>query len=100
MRPTPLATLLALALVVPTSGCDNVSSSDDWVELDAGIWHTCGIKTDGSIECWGAGLETAPCNYTDRACGQGIAPEGTYQAVAAAEVWRRNRLVVINLSAR
>ncbi len=74
MRTTPLAALLALVLVAPTSGCDTVSSTDDWALLDAGIWHTCGIKTDGSIECWGAGLETSPCNYTDRACGQGLPP--------------------------
>ena len=40
--------------------------------IDAGTFHTCGIRTDGTIACWGIdGL------------GQSSAPEGGFTAVAA-----------------
>jgi hypothetical protein len=28
-------------------------SDGDWVEVSAGSYHTCGIKTDGALFCWG-----------------------------------------------
>jgi alpha-tubulin suppressor-like RCC1 family protein len=31
-----------------------VGDDDDWVAVTSGVsWHTCGLKTDGSLWCWG-----------------------------------------------
>ncbi len=35
--------------------CDDADASIDicWASLSGGKFHTCGVKTDGSVECWG-----------------------------------------------
>jgi alpha-tubulin suppressor-like RCC1 family protein len=37
------------AVVTPT----RVGNWDDWVEIEGGRSHTCGIRRDGSLWCWG-----------------------------------------------
>jgi Regulator of chromosome condensation (RCC1) repeat len=32
---------------------DDDTSPGEWIAVDAGDEHTCGIHTDGSVECWG-----------------------------------------------
>ena len=47
-----------------------------WVELAAGVWHNCGIKSDGSVECWGSnnfGESTAPAGTFSRVDGSCVA---------------------------
>ena len=43
-----------------------------YTAVATGRWHTCGLRTDGSIKCWGA-----------NSWGQADAPPGAYTAVAA-----------------
>ena len=31
-----------------------VGSAADWLEVSAGNWHTCAVKTDQTLWCWGA----------------------------------------------
>ena len=31
----------------------SVGTDKDWAEISSGLLHTCGIKTDGSLYCWG-----------------------------------------------
>ena len=40
--------------------------------MSAGHLHTCGIKTNGSVACWGRNLE-----------GQSTPPAGTFTALGA-----------------
>ena len=42
---------------------------DSFVEVDAGLWQSCGINTAGEVLCWG-------CQGND--LGQCDAPEGTF----------------------
>jgi len=37
----------------PVVGAGGGSAFDDWVELSAGTDHTCGVRADGSLWCWG-----------------------------------------------
>ncbi|MCL4395054.1 MAG: RCC1 domain-containing protein, partial [Chloroflexi bacterium] len=84
-----LSALILLALSIPgaaaaeggtlTSG-EEVSGSRLPERISAGLAHTCGIKTDGSVACWGAGTSntgTYP-NY-----GQAMQPSGTFLQVSA-----------------
>ena len=50
------------------------ASSSEFKDLEAGSWHTCGLRTDDTIVCWG-----------DNTHGQADAPAGQYIAVTAGE---------------
>ena len=56
--------------VAPAAGFIAVSAGDD---------HTCGLRTTGAIECWGANAHF----YTGEYTGQSDAPEGKFVAVSA-----------------
>jgi len=44
-------------------------------QITAGGFHTCGLKSDGSAICWGAGKTNTGNNYE---YGQSIVPSGTF----------------------
>jgi len=48
------------------------SAADTFTDVSAGGWHSCGLRVDGTIECWGYEVprRTAP-------------PSGTFSAVSA-----------------
>jgi len=67
---TFLAALAALVAVAPGEGRAAGTAA---VSVDAGPFlHTCGVKTDGTIACWG-----------DNRFGQTDAPTGTFTSVSA-----------------
>jgi hypothetical protein len=44
-------------------GQDHLSSSQDWIQVAAGLNHACGLHQDGVVECWGEsalGLTSPP----------------------------------------
>ena len=43
-----------------------------FVSVSAGHTHTCGIRTNGSVACWGLGLD-----------GQASPPDGAFTSVSA-----------------
>ena len=51
------------------------SSDEDWLMVSSGGVHTCGVKLDGSIECWGCkeGWDYGQCSV----------PAGTFLSVSA-----------------
>lgn len=49
--------------------------------LVAGKYHTCAIRADGTLGCWGAG-ETNVCGNDDIDCGQSLPPEGQFEQVS------------------
>ena len=48
------------------------ASPDPFSQVSAGYWHTCGLRTDGSLACWG-----------DNYWGQATPPTGTFTEVSA-----------------
>jgi len=52
--------------------CDGEPDSDCWQGVAAGWLHSCGVRGDGTLACWG-----------DDRFGQSSPPAGTYSAVAA-----------------
>jgi alpha-tubulin suppressor-like RCC1 family protein len=57
----------------------HLSSDSDWVAISCGWYHSCGLKSDGSIECWGCetpGTGSDLFILYDR--GQCDPPEGTF----------------------
>jgi len=67
----PIGTLASLALGAGCTG-SQVSSTADWIAVEAGWTHTCGIHDDGSVECWG-----------DDTYGQSTPPEGAFTSLSA-----------------
>src|ERR1017187_6640148 len=64
---------------IPDAGPGMVNSpgsttTHDFTSVSAGVWHTCGLKTDGTIVCWGVN------NF-----GESTPPPGTFTAVSAGE---------------
>ena len=65
-----------------TGQCPHIESSEfrmsdlEYQAIDAGKNHTCGIKLDNTIECWG-----------DNTHGQTNAPEGQFLSVSAGGVY-------------
>ena len=53
--------------VVPLKG-------DAFVSVSAGEWHTCAVRVDGTVACWGGG-------YNDY--GQATPPEGKFASVSS-----------------
>ena len=49
-----------------------------YTAVSAGSLHTCGLRTDGTITCWGGNVDGG-----DNYWGQAIAPDGRYTAVSA-----------------
>lgn len=47
-----------------------------FVQVSVGIAHSCAVKTDGSVACWGAGKTSDGCGTTLE-CGQSMPPPGT-----------------------
>jgi hypothetical protein len=50
----------------------------------AGDNHACGIREDGTIACWGAGLVDRGCQVTNTGydCGQSLPPPGVFEQVS------------------
>lgn len=55
-----------------------------FMHVAAGALHTCGVKTDGTVACWGAGTTADDCQDPVMACGQSIPPtDSDFVQVAA-----------------
>jgi Ca2+-binding RTX toxin-like protein len=78
-----LTAVAALSLpLLSSSPVDAAAASDGAsvagaavTSISAGFGHTCGIRTDGTLACWGRNLE-----------GQASPPAGTFTAVSADEL--------------
>lgn len=49
-----LATTDRYETLVPTPSPLRVGTATDWISVDAGYAHTCGVRSSGSLWCWGA----------------------------------------------
>jgi alpha-tubulin suppressor-like RCC1 family protein len=72
--------------------CDQFANSGQsvppigtFVQVAAGSNHSCALRADGTIACWGAGKKVGgTCVTADLECGQSIPPvEGGFVEVAA-----------------
>lgn len=59
-----------------------------FTQLALGNLHSCGLRPDGSVECWGVGTRASPCepgfgSGGNPNCGQAMPPAGRFLAVAA-----------------
>ncbi len=82
-----------IGLIVALAGCDQVFSLDrddlpagDWASVASGDRHTCGIKLDGTLWCWGAnthgqlGIDAVDAEDP-------IQPEAAVPTQVGAETW-------------
>lgn len=61
----------------------SVPPAGTFLHVAAGITTTCGIRTDGTLACWGAGTESSSACGTDIGrCGQALPPPGAFSEVA------------------
>ena len=52
----------------------------------AGGFHTCGVRTDGSVECWGSNEDVG-----GNEVGQATPPSGEFASVSAGWVHKEER---------
>jgi alpha-tubulin suppressor-like RCC1 family protein len=87
--------VLAIVLLTTTAvGCtidplpprpapDVVPPGIRYSQVSAGGNHTCGVKTDGTVACWGSNNEFA----SDKVVGQAEPPGGTFTSVSAGDCY-------------
>ena len=51
-----------------------------WLSVDAGYFHTCAIRGDGTVACWGSNSDRESSTYH---VGQASPPPGTFRSVSA-----------------
>ena len=51
---TPVVTLVATESARVDRPESVPSSSGSFASVSAGVFHTCGVRTDGAVECWGS----------------------------------------------
>jgi alpha-tubulin suppressor-like RCC1 family protein len=71
-----------LLIVVACSGLIAAPQAFAYKQIAAGGYHTCGLKNDGSVTCWGAGTTNAG-DESEYQHGQSIAPSGTFTQISA-----------------
>jgi len=69
-----------LLIVVAWSGLIAAPQAFAYKQITAGGSHTCGLKSDGSAICWGAGKTNAEINNEH---GQSTVPSGTFTQLSA-----------------
>ena len=60
----------------------SIAPPGEFVQLSVGQFHSCGVKTDGTVACWGAGDEMGDCSGDLDTCAQSVPPPGTFAQVA------------------
>jgi alpha-tubulin suppressor-like RCC1 family protein len=60
--------------------CDNAGS---FTKISVSNFHSCGIRADGTVSCWGHGTNTSSCATYPYHCGQSIPPAGQFVDIAA-----------------
>jgi len=53
-----------------------------FLSVAVGANHSCGVKTDGTVACWGAGTADVGCPDTGVDCRQSRPPAGTFAQVS------------------
>ena len=59
-------------LELPDCGLEGRPTAGSFVSVSAGVYHTCGVRSDGSVACWG-----------DNEDGQSTPPAGSFVSVSA-----------------
>ena len=75
-----VAAITAIAYTVYNNDT-SASPSSDSGRISAGTLHSCGVRTDGAIQCWGDNTDGLG-NYTGRV----DAPSGTFTAVSVGDL--------------
>ena len=72
--PTPVALPSATATLTAreSAAAPKTRSAREFASVSAAFFHTCGVKADGSIQCWG-----------DSEYGQATPPSGEFASVSA-----------------
>ena len=78
-----MAIFLARAL-----GLIELPASVRFIAVDTGHVHSCGLRTDSTVVCWG-----------DNAHGQADAPDGAFEAVSAGGTWDRSHSCGVRVDA-
>ena len=51
---------------------------DGYSFVSAGYSHTCGVRADGTVHCWGSNVD-----FDDRWLGQATPPSGSFSSISA-----------------
>ena len=54
------------------------TATASWTAVDAGTKHTCGVRIDGTVTCWGSNTD-----WQEKHSGQALPPSGAFRSVSA-----------------
>ncbi len=72
---------------VPVNFGQSVPPSGTFRSVTVGTYHSCGIRTDGTVACWGAGTHANDCANGGQDCGQSLPPPGQFEQVALGDLF-------------
>jgi Regulator of chromosome condensation (RCC1) repeat len=72
----------ALCAGEPYNFGQSAPPAGNFSSLSVGTNHTCGVKTDGTIACWGAGTTTTDCSGSQTECGQSQPAAGKFSQIS------------------
>jgi hypothetical protein len=61
----------------------SVAPPGTFIQISVGTLNSCGVHTDGTVACWGAGTKPGDCSGDIDSCGQSLPPAGKFVQVAA-----------------
>ena len=62
----------------PTAAAPGNGSAGEFASVSAGWFHSCGVRTDGSVECWGVNVD-----WEGNVVGQATPPGSSFTSVSA-----------------
>ena len=56
MNTRHLIRFILMSVLVSISLSPTLPRAEAWQAVSAGTWHTCGLRNDGTVACWGNNL--------------------------------------------
>ena len=95
---SPLKIVLAGAVAVLVLSCaeeDHLSTDSDYTQIATGLWHSCGLRGDGTVVCWGCSTDEEAVEDHGQCSARGYLRRGPCRRLAQLRPDRDRRCDVL-----